>query len=246
MRTSYQGRLPMNRSLNRTVRIAILIGPWLLAVLFWSVPPIPAFASSPIVLDSAFADWAGQVNIADDSGDASADKWDITRFWWADDVDLSKLFWRVDRVSNSKKVTYVLHIDINNNGNFNDSVDREVVVDYKPREIDSQVDVKVRYGDTQATISQTKNNDWGESVSEGGRYVEFTASFADLGLNPSQVIRIYATTQGDNSAKDRAPDAGDIQWSVVNILGYPLLAGFMIGVSLVIWRMRGRWAWTKV
>ena len=226
-------------------RMAILIGPWILTALLWFSEPTPAFASGPIVLDGVFTDWASQVNIADDSGDADHDKWDITKFWWADNVDGSKFYWRVDRVGSSKNVTYVLHIDTNNNGDFNDNVDRDVVVTYKPRDVDSQVDVKVRYGNTQATISQTKKNDWGESVNDGGRYVEFMASFADLGLNPNQAVRFYMTASGDSSEKDRAPDAGDIQWSVVNILGYPILAGLMIGASLILWRMRGRWSWTK-
>ena len=144
-------------------RMAILIGPWILTALLWFSEPTPAFASGPIVLDGVFTDWAGQVNIADDSGDADHDKWDITKFWWADSVDGSKFYWRVDRVSSSKNVTYVLHIDTNNNGDFNDNVDREVVVTYKPRDVDSQVDVKVRYGDTQATISKTKKTTGGRA-----------------------------------------------------------------------------------
>ena len=225
--------------------MAILIWPWILTALLWTGNPIPAYASGPIILDGVFSDWAGHANIADDTGDANQDKWDIIMFWWADNDEVSNGYWRVDRVSSSKNVTYVLHIDTNDNGDFNDNVDREVEVTYKPRDVDSQVDVKVRYGDTQVTISHTKKNDWGESVNEGGRSVEFKASFADLGLNPNQVIRFYVTASGDSSEKDRAPDAGDIQWSVVNILGYPMLAGLMIGASLLLWRMRGRFSWTK-
>ncbi len=72
--------------------------------------------------------------------------------------------------------------------------------------------------------------------------MEFQASFADLGLVLNQAIRFYVTT---NPEKDRAPDVGDIQWSVVDILGYPLLAGLMIGASLLLWLMRGRCSCTK-
>lgn len=240
LRIAVAGLLILVVGMKRKLRIAVLIGTWFITVLLWSGQPSPVLASGPIVLDSVFTDWAGQGNIADESGDAIHDKWDITKFWWAENVDGSHAYWRVDRVSSSKKVTYVLHIDTNNNGDFNDNIDREVVVAYTPRDGDSHVDVRVRYGDTQVTISGTKKNDWGESVNDGGRYVEFMASFADLGLNPNQVIRVYVSTLDDNSEKDRAPDVGDIQWSVVNVLGYPLLAGLMVGASLLFWRMRGR------
>lgn len=67
--------------------------------------------------------------------------------------------------------------------------------------------------------------------------MEFQASFADLGLVLNQTIRFYVVTNPD---KDRAPDAGDIQWSAVDVLGYPLLAGLMIGASLFLWRMQRR------
>ena len=228
--------------MKRKLRFTMMTGTWFLTVLLLSGHLSPALASGPIVLDSVFTDWAGHANIDDDTGDAEEDKWDITKFWWADNVDGSHAYWRVDRVGSDKKVKYVVYIDANNDGDFGDNIDREVVVDYRPRNNDSHVDVKVRYGDTQATISHTKKNDWGESKNEGGRYVEFQASFADLGLVLNQAIRFYVNT---DPVRDRAPDSGDIQWSVVNILGYPLLAGLMIGATLLLWRMRGRSAWTK-
>ena len=153
----------MNRSFKCTVRIGILIGAWLLAGLIWVAGPVPALASGPIVMDGVFADWAGQSNIAGASGDADQDERDMTKFWWADNVAESRFDWRVDRVGSKKKVTYVLHVDANNNGDFDDNVDREVEVVYEPRKNDSHVDVKIRGGDTQDNISQTKNNDWGRA-----------------------------------------------------------------------------------
>ena len=235
----------MNLGQIRNAGKEVLIRVWFLTVLLWFCHADSAFAANTIDLDGKFADWTGQANIADAAGDADDDEENITKFWWADNSDESKFYWRVDRIGSKKKATYVLHIDTNNDGDFNDDVDREVLVDYKPRASDSQVDVIVRYGDTQATISQTKNNDWGETENEGGRYVEFRASFADLGLNQSQAIRFYVVSLKGNSEEDRAPDTGDIQWSVVNVLGYPLLAGFMLGASLLIWRKLGRRVWTE-
>jgi hypothetical protein len=235
----------MNRTGKWNLRIKILIGLWFLTAPFWFGDPIPVLAAEPIVLDGVFADWAGKANIADASGDAKKDERDITGFWWADNVAESRFEWKVDRVSSQKKVTYVLHVDANNNGDFDDNADREVEVVYEPRKKDSHVDVKVRYGDTRNTISQTKKNDWGESEEEGGRHVEFMATFADLGIVPGEAIRFYVTASKGKSEEDRAPDTGNIQWSVVNVFGYPLLAGFMIGASLFIWRFRGRSSWTK-
>jgi hypothetical protein len=235
----------MNPSLKRNAGTGILIGVCFLTALLWLGHTGPAFAASPIDLDGDFADWSGQANIVDVSGDANKDERDVTKFWWADNADVSTFYWRIDRISSKKKVKYVLHIDANNNGDFNDNADREVEVAYKPRKSNSHVDVKVRYGDTRSTISHTKKNDWGESEHEGGRYVEFEASFADLGINPGQAMRFYVGSLKGKSEDDRTPDSGDIQWSVVNVLGYPLLAGFMIGASLLIWRKLGRRAWIK-
>jgi len=142
--------------MKRKLRFTMMTGTWFLTVLLLSGHLSPALASGPIVLDSVFTDWAGHANIDDDTGDAEEDKWDITKFWWADNVDGSHAYWRVDRVGSDKKVKYVVYIDANNDGDFGDNIDREVVVDYRPRNNDSHVDVKVRYGDTQATISHTK------------------------------------------------------------------------------------------
>jgi hypothetical protein len=42
---------------------------------------------------------------------------------------------------------------------------------------------------------------------------------------------------------DRIPDSGDVQWSPVPVLGYPLLAAVTVGGILGIWYFKGRHAW---
>ena len=203
-------------------------------------------ASDPIVLDGVFTDWAGEGNITDPTGDGG-NRGDITRFWWADNEGGSYLYWRVDRITANKGVTYIVYVDTNNNGVFTENVDREVVVDYDPQPSSSVVDVTVRFADTDGTISQLLNQDWGEDDAEAGRFVEFRASFADLGIVANQTIRFYLESFNlkKTNLQDRAPDAGDIQYSPVNILGYPLLGALVALGTLLIWRFRGRCAWAR-
>ena len=111
--------------------------------------------------------------------------------------------------------------------------------------VDSDVDVTVRYADTDATISQLTDQDWGESTAEGGKSVEFRVSFADLGITVNQTIRMYVESFDGGTLQDQAPDTGDIQWSPVNILGYALLGVLMLAGILLIWRFRGRYAWKR-
>ncbi len=139
-------------------------------------------------------------------------------------------------------------MDTNNDGIFTGNIDREVVVDYDPLVSTSDADVTVRYADTDATISQVLDQDWVESDAEGGKFVEFRASFADLGIVANQTVRMYLESfkyQTATPVKDRAPDTGDLQWSPVDILGYPLLAAVILVGALVVWRFRGRYVWAR-
>ena len=214
------------------------------AVLIWVASTSPVSASDPIILDSSFGDWAGEQNITDPTGGNCAE--DISQLWWADNAGESFTYWRVDRRScPNKSVTYIVYVDTNNDGVFTDNVDREVVVDYDPLPSSSDVDLTVRYADTDVTISQLANQDRGEDEAEGGRFVEFRASFADLGIAANQTIRMYVESfkYGTTNQKDRAPETGDIQWTPVDVLGHVLLVTVMAIGILVLWWSRGRYAW---
>ncbi|MDP2727997.1 MAG: hypothetical protein Q8P59_10710, partial [Dehalococcoidia bacterium] len=201
-----------------------------------------AYATDPIVLDSNFDDWAGEMCQSDGSGDAAANG-DIVNFCWADNAGDSATYFMIERVSGNGdgSVTYRVYIDTNNNGNYSEDVDRYIEVAYTARKNNSTVNDRV-FTASGSQVESYTNQDWGSSTSEGSTKVEFKASFSALGISAGQTIRMYAqsTTEGD-----RAPDSGDIQWSPVDILGYPLLGAAVIIVALLIWRCEGRLQWKR-
>lgn len=243
-----------------------------------------------IVLDSNFADWVGQKYVTDPVGDARPWWWpditplpndptgwggDIIKLSWANNPNDNTCYWMIERVHSQRNVAYIVYFDADNDGNFDEHVDRAVVVYYDPKNHNSKVSVEVRYADNWHLISSSENNDWGESNDEGGGKVEFAASFADLGFATGQTIRMYAVSyallldmsksmatdesidkNGEDTVElnlddkdslfhptDRVPDKGDIQWSPVPVLGYPLLIVVVVGGVLLIWYFKGRHMW---
>ena len=225
-----------------------------LVLLLWLAQFRPALAVDPIVLDGIFTDWAGEGNVTDVCGDIDSSKRynDLAGFWWADNDGVEALYFRLERVTtdcapydgnngHTDALKFTIFIDTNNNGTFNETVDRKLGDgQYTPKDPDSEVIYKVKYGDDSGDIA-TYSNDWGESTAEGGLNAELTATFAELGIVANQTIRIYVET-GDS---DRVPDSGDVQWSPVDILGYPLLAAGILVGAVLIWRFRGRFAWAR-
>lgn len=217
------------------------------ALLIWLLLGGDALASDPIILDGEFSDWTGEANVVDALGDGGENRYDITQFWWADNSDEEYIYWRLDRGEDDKEVTYVLYVDTNNNGNFTDNGDRDIVVEYQPIGQASRVEVTVRDSLTQDDISESGNEDWGLSNAEGGQSVELRTSFSDLGMVAHQTIRVYAESFGrdgpEDQLRDRVPDTGDIQWSPVNIMGYAMLGVFVPLGGVVIWWRKGRYIW---
>ena len=226
-----------------------------LAVLIWVAAPSPVSASDPIILDSVFSDWAGEMNQTDACGDIDQAKRynDLVSFWWADNDGVESVFFRLERATTdcaaydgtngqTDALKFTIYIDTNNNGVFTENVDRKFGDgQYTPKTGNiSEVVYKVHYGDDTGEIASYQG-DWGESVEEGGLNAELTATFAELGITANQTIRMYVETED----LDRVPDTGDIQWSPVNILGYPLLGVLMLAGILLIWRFRGRYAWKR-
>ncbi len=226
----------------------------LVAVILTLALAAPTLAASPITLDGQFGDWTGQMHLDDPTGDVSDHTVDITAFYWANNPNDTTCYWMMERVSDSDKVYYLVYIDADNDGRFDEHVDRLVQVSYEPRNNNSRVGVIVRYADTSHIISSVSNKDWGESTREGGRRVEFKANFADLGINVHQTIRMYAISYverdgfADSSGEaessdtwtcpgssDRVPDAGDIQWSPVPITGYWLVFAAPVLVAAVLY-----------
>ena len=228
------------------------------------LPPVPAPPplpfGPPITIDSDFSDWAGQAVVSDPSGDQSGKiKNDVHQLYWANNVDQEINFHMIKRHTTDglpfdgtngqkKAVKYILFVDVNNDGDYTDDADRLVEVRYHPKATEGKTRVKVRSPTSKRVISDLGNQDWGETVGEGGLRVEFAVDWDDLGFNFGGAIRFYAISfEGGRKSpkiKDRIPDgAGDIQWSPASIFG-PLMLTILFGVGVAaIWWFRGRRVW---
>jgi uncharacterized membrane protein len=192
----------------------------------------PALAAGPIVVDGQFSDWDGQAYLDDPIGDAHIPSTDIARFYWATNPGDGTAYFMFQRAQEHEPrgVLYLLWVDTDNNGQYGEPQDRLVLVLYHAQNGDSVVLVTVLTGTGQAI--RTYGGDWGDSREEGGTRCEFGVSFDDLGITAGQAIRMFLQSapggQG-NLISDRAPDAGDVQWSPVDALGYGLLGMFLGG-----------------
>ncbi|MGQ9458038.1 MAG: 6-pyruvoyl-tetrahydropterin synthase-related protein [Anaerolineae bacterium] len=196
----------------------------------------PALAAGPIVVDGQFGDWDGQAYLDDPVGDAHIPSTDIERFSWGTNPGDSTAYFFFQRAQEHEPrgVLYLLWVDTDNNGQYGEPQDRLVTVLYRPRNGNSVVLVVVLTGAGQVVNSY--EGDWGDSREEGGTRCEIGVSFADLGIGAGQAIRMFLQSapggQG-NLISDRAPDAGDIQWSPVDALGHVLL-GALLGGGVVL------------
>lgn len=197
------------------------------------IPPVGSTSLSEIELDSEFDDWDGHANLPDPSGDAQKTKGDILTLYWGDNTDDGdSLYWMVERpTGQTKLVRYSLHLDMNNNGDFDESTDRIVEVYYQPGFSRSWVTVKVSRADDNQVISVQLLKDWGETISEGGSRIEFGVETDDLGFSFGSAFRMYMESNWD----DRVPDTGDIQWSPMPILGIIGMAVLLLGGGASIW-----------
>ncbi len=205
----------------RIALYAINIGVILLMfyMLFRAVPVV--LGAGNIVLDGQFADWAGQSCITDPKGDVSDPQTDITLFCFATNPGVSNTYFRAQRAGGTGEVTYLLYIDVNNNGNFNDPSDILVTVNYKPTGNGSQVTVSWPGGGD--------SGNWGESKKEGALNVEWYVPFSALGISAGQPIQMYLASSSGSGDIDTT---GIVQWSPANALGWILLAIVMVGASV--------------
>lgn len=183
-------------------------------------------ADSIIELDGKFDDWSGRANIDDPSGDARKARGDVIGFYWANNPDDEIAYWMIERPpGQDERARYSVHLDMNDNGEFTDSVDRIVEVRYVPGLFRSWVLTKVRQADNNQLISLDRKWDWGETTAEGSSRVEFGVPYSDLGFSFGSVFRMYV----ESSYGDRAPDTGDVQWTAIPILGF-----LGVGVALLV------------
>jgi hypothetical protein len=218
----------MNRNVNgarrrlhaRSVATALLV---LLALLL-AAPE--ARAAGTIALDGLFGDWAGQTYVDDEQGDGKNDGTDLQRFYFSTNPDDETAYFMAERWDGwAKPIMLRLYVDTNNNGIYNESVDRLVEVWYRPNQNDSSVDVDCYNGSGAFLSNIISNANWGESVGEGARRVEWGVSFALLGTLPGQPVRVELETSNGGDVADFAPE---VQWSPADGLGLPLLAALAL------------------
>lgn len=207
----------------------ILARALVLAVLFSSVFGPTAHASTRIVLDGQFDDWAGKAFIQDPSGDTQVPTVDVTHLYFAVNKDEPRIYFMAQRQKGAANIRHTLWIDTNNNGTFSDPVDAQVQVDYHPT---GNVTVAVLRGGQPVDYY---TGPWGEKAADGASRCEWFVSLASLGIVWGQVIRLVLTTTVhsmvpspstyDNHMalvasghSDRVPNTGDLQWAPIPAL----------------------------
>jgi hypothetical protein len=179
----------------------------------------PARAAD-IVLDGLFSDWAGQPNVGDPQGDARSNPTDLRTFYFADNPGVEAAYFMAERWQGSSQgMTLRLSVDTGNDGNYGGTGDRLVVIDYVPL-LNGRVRVSLYDGTGRYLKTVAGNARWGEAGSQGRR-VEWGVSFADLGIQPFQTIRLRLVSMQGIRVSD---EIAEVQWSPANALGWPLLA----------------------
>lgn len=206
-------------------------------------PTISRGTSGLIVMDGNFDDWTGREYLSKKCGHEGHSA-SINFFYWGTNPNGDQLFFMLEPcpdsvTSDDDGVVYQIHIDTNNDGNYSSTTDRIVEINYRPLPHSGLVKVDVKRPNGSKTGNW--NGQWGEPDEGQARRAEAPVSFASLGIDPRQTIRMYATAD-DN---DRIPEAGDIQVSPIPILDYPLLALVTAGAIALVWWKRGRFAWQK-
>ena len=196
-----------------------------LALLAAAMPLNTAVAQTQlIVLDGQFADWLGQPNVGDPQGDSQTDHTDIAAFYFSNNPNQAMLYFMAQRWDvGSESMVLQLRIDTNNNGFYNEGLDRLIVINYNPNPY-GNTDVDL-YDGSGAYLSQIAADDfWGEP--DKGGSVEWGISFADLGIMAHQTIRMQLSSFQGNKLSDGVPE---VQWSPANALGWYLLVPLGLG-----------------
>lgn len=220
------------RSLGKRAGIIVILA--VLSCLFFAAPAMAALA-----VDGSFADWTGQPNIPDGSGDAAAYA-DVDAFFYANNPNDENLYFMIKRRDNglnySSAVIYKMLFDIDRDGKYNKNTDRYATVSYTPGNKTNlgTVSVALYRGNGGKSIASYSGT-WGESSAVGGQRCEFSISMANLGTYPYNPIHIYTTSIPSlysTTTLDRVPDTSYLQWSPIPTLGWVLLGVFVVGAVI--------------
>lgn len=210
-----------------------------------------ATADGRYAADGSFDDWTGGMHLPDNSENNSEygkSGNDIRSYYWGKNDGDPNLYFMIETYPAPDadvhgNANYTIHVDANDDGRFDAPEDRVVRITYQPGSHDSLVTVKVAEADED--VISTYSGNWGQFDARGAARVEALASFADLGISAHQGFRVYVTSESDADSRlgDRVPDAGDVRFSSVPVLGFPLLTLVGLGVVALTWWKAGRRVW---
>ncbi len=184
----------------------LLLFLWLIVALSGSYQGL-----QPLKLNGHFDDWQGRTFYAKEQSAPVGQQ--LATVFWGTNYNEQKLYFMVERFTPTdpySQLTYRIYFDINNNGSYEDGVDKYVEAVYTPIERDSGK-VELSLHSVTGKLLASYQGMWGDGYGEGGIRHEFAIPMANLGIVSSQTINFYLS--GVGNAADRLPRKGDITWS---------------------------------
>lgn len=198
----------------------------ILITVIWLFPPASLLVPD-CRLDGNFDDWKGRAFIRDFEGDGRVQH-DFKSLSWATNKNDPQLYFMIERNIDFTKATEMvcrLFFDINNNGRYQDPVDKYAELLYKPG-VQEAGEVTVRLYSIDGELREIYSGRWGEKIDEGASRFEFAIPMEDLRVFPAQPIRFYLSDVTGNF--DRLPDYGDNQWAP-----FPIVIHSRVSIILV-------------
>lgn len=189
-----------------------------------------AQASGAIVIDGQFADWDGHPYVADPPGDCNNERVDQIRFGFDTNPNDETAYFMAERAAGGNQpIGLRLLLDTDNDGVYGEPTDRIVELRYQPFKDNSSVDVNLLDGSGGLVAQIVSGADWGESIDEGARRVEWGIAFSQLGIFPGQAMRMQLEASPGNVSGGSACDTSpEVQWSPANALGLPILGALAV------------------
>ncbi len=214
-------------------RIKVFLGLILLMLvlgIIWLFPP-GTWLVPELELDGQFADWRGRTSLNDPRGDGRLGG-DIKTVSWATNENDKRLYFMIERYPTEPRgqgMELRLFFDLNNNGHYDDKVDKYAEIFYRPLDL-HRGEVKVYLYSMAGEIKGKYSGLWGEGSGSATSRLELAIPMEELQAYPAQFLRFYlADINGDD---DRLPDQGDIQWAP-----FPVVSQSRITIALffLIW-----------
>lgn len=199
-------------------------------LLFVLCIPTTVQAVETIHLDGLFYNWSDQLSLTDGPNDGP-DGADFKSLSWGTNQNEQAIYFMIERYppkNPTMPMVCRLFLDINNNGSYEDKIDKFIEIYYDPLSQEDNVTIKL-FSSSGKLLSEHQRH-WGEDASAGGRKLEFSLTNKELEIFPPQPIRFYLS--GIDGASDRLPGRGDIEWESfpghwINII--------WVGVAIIMW-----------